>query len=165
MSASSPAKVVKVEVKKGVPANQIFADRYFFEQIDDFTLIHFGRAGQTCTYASVSLSAQVIADASTPIKGFIEKLRPPKAGGDFERRDLVTSNALIPADMIHVSHRGPEGELIFALFSLHDFALSGASMKSTKAEAIIEAAPVLLVRCPLPMIQSLFLKLLSTPKK
>jgi hypothetical protein len=165
VNASSPSKVVKVELKKGISGQQIFADRYCLEELDGFKLIHFGRAGQTRASAGVSLSDQAVTDASVPLKGFFEKLSPARSEVSFELRDLVNTGSVTPADMIQVSHRGSEGELIFGSFLLHELALTGASTKAAKDAPTIQGAAALVVRCPLPLIQSLFMKLLATPKK
>lgn len=159
------SKVVKVELKKGISGQQIFADRYCVEELDGFKLIHFGRAGLTRAFAGVSLSTQAITDAAAPLKGFFEKLPPARSEINFELRDLINAGLVTPADMIQVSHRGAEGELIFGSFLLHELALTGATIKSQKDAPTIQGSPALIVRCPLSMIQSLFMKILVAPKK
>lgn len=115
------------------------------------------------TAAAVCISEQALSDLRNNLRGFIEKIGITGESRDFALRHAAVNVAVIPCDMINASHRGNEAEMIFSAFSLHELATanrqSGRSAKNT--DVVIKATPLLMVRCPLLMLQNLFLKILS----
>ncbi|HBJ87811.1 MAG TPA: hypothetical protein DDZ88_28925 [Verrucomicrobiales bacterium] len=161
MPSVPTAKLVKVEVSKNPPQQHVFADSYDLEHMEGYTLVYFGMNRQAV--AAVSISEQALADLGGNLRAFFERIGIRAESGEFALRRSISNAVVVPTDVINVSQRGTEAEMIFSAFSLHDLATANRShTKSVKDnETIIKATQILLIRCPLSMLQNLFLKLLD----
>ena len=145
---------VKIELLQEQARHHCWADSYSIEKDAERVIVHFG-VGRQMTH-SICISKDSVDNQRKPLEEFIEKLGLP-AGKCAEQTEFRNDSPILPADAMHVSRRNAEGEIQFFCFSLHDL----VSPKKGIDGKAIPAHPLLLVRCPAPMMTAIMFCLLD----
>ena len=146
---------VQVEIAKSAPAHLLYATSFKLEAMGSTYLIIF--RNDSGPVRAVSISRQNISDNLAGFRKFVEDLGMVDTSHSFSARGRADEFEIYPADMMNVSRRGDESEFYFSTYSLHDLAVGRG-----KTPRSIMAYPILMVRCPTPMMQLLMVELLAS---